>query len=138
MGKWTRQTRMVNGGKPGVYTMERSPLEIAVVSVLLAASLGFGGWLTVSQIQLGRELSTMGGDLRSIHAELAMRVVQRDREHSELVQADLDAAKERALIVETLHRIELRSAMYAETSQTNQEHALGILDKMPEPKEKRR
>jgi len=137
MADWKRPTRMVNGS-PGVYTMERSPLEIAVVCVLLTASLGFGGWITVSQILLGRELSTVSSDIRAIHSEIAMRVEQGDKVHSALIQADADAANDRDLIVDLLYQMQMRNAGYAEESQTNQERGLSLLRKMPTSKEKRR
>lgn len=137
MDKWTRPTRMVNGS-PGVYTMDRSPLEIAVACVMLTAVIGFGGWTTITQIQLGRELSTMSSDVRSIRSEIAMRVETGEKVHAELKQADIDAANDRDLIVELLHQMQLRSAMYAEESQTNQEQGLRLLKKLPPPKEKRR
>jgi hypothetical protein len=138
MGDFMRRTRMVNGEQPGVYVMERSPMEIAIVGVLLSGVLGFGAWTVINQIALGRELVETRGDVKAIHSEIAIRVEQRDREHAELVQADRDAAERVDGIAESLASVEQRIASFRQSSDSNQAHALSILEKLPLPKEKRR
>ncbi len=95
MGKWTDPIQMVNGAEDGVYSAVVPPaikwglgvLAGVLVGVFLAV-LGFGGWLVIQQIALGRELSNLSGDIRTIHVENSMRGERRSEEHDELVAAD--------------------------------------------------
>jgi len=133
-----RRTKIVPNGEPGAYEMERSPLEVAIICVLLTAVIGFGGWNALTTVQLGRELSVLGGDVKSLHVEIALRVAQRDREHDQLVMADDAAANRIDAITDSLASIEGRLISFRRTSESNQQHALGILEKLPVQKETRR
>ena len=133
-----RRTRIVPNGKPGVYEVERSPLEIGLAVALFTSVIGVGAWLSLGQIQLGRELSTMGGDIKSIRVEMVMRVQQRDAEHEQLVRADTVGAGERQTIVEHIAAIEMYLAESRRRSESNQAHQLSILEKLPVQKEKHR
>lgn len=132
-----RRTRMVNHKEDGVYELELGPLAIGLIVALFTFFLTGGGWMIVNQIQLGRELVDARGDVKSIHSEIAIRVERRDREHMELVKADEDAAQRVDAIAESLASIEYRLASFRETSESNQQHALSILEKLPVQKEKR-
>lgn len=132
-----RRTRMVNHKEDGVYDLELGTLAIGLIVALFTFFLTGGGWMIVNQIQLGRELVDTRGDVKSIHSEIAIRVEQRDREHAELVKADEDAAQRVDAIAESLASIEYWLASFRETSESNQQHALSILEKLPVQKEKR-
>jgi len=133
-----RRTKIVPNGEPGAYEMERSPLEVGLAISLFTAMLGGFGWMIVNQVQLGREVSGQGGDLRALHTEIALRVAQRDREYAGLIQADKDAADRDDNLAESLASIEQRLVAFRSVSESNQRHALGILEKLPVQKEKRR
>lgn len=68
-----KRTRIVPNGKPGVYEMERSPLEVGLYVSAFGVIVAFLAWLAIGQIALGRELASKSGesgDVKKIRSDL--------------------------------------------------------------------
>jgi hypothetical protein len=61
--------------------MHWSAVEVAVISVLLAAVIGFGGWIAVGQMELSREIGETRVDVQGLRGELSVRVSKADESH---------------------------------------------------------
>lgn len=88
-----RPTKIVPNGEPGVFERKLGSMEIVWRTALLGAILGFGSWLALGQIEMGKEIVETRGDVQSIHVEIGLRVEQRDKEHAQLVAADAATAE---------------------------------------------
>jgi hypothetical protein len=127
---------MVNGDpeQPGVYTMERSPMEVGLYAAAFGVIVAFLAWLAVGQIAQGRELSSLSADVRAIHGEITIRAAQRDAEHVASVKTDEQHSQQIAALAESYASIEQRLASFDD----RQRHALGILERLPGAREKTR
>jgi hypothetical protein len=77
---------MRNGGEEGVYSMERSPLDMVWRGTVLTAILGFGTWLALMGIEHGKELVRIGGDVKTVDAKVQLRSDQAIIDHAEIVR----------------------------------------------------
>lgn len=73
--------RIKENGRPGELEIFWSPLEVAVVVLLLSVGIGFGSWVAITQIALGREIGEVSGELRSLKNELDVRATKAQEEH---------------------------------------------------------
>jgi hypothetical protein len=80
--------RVRKNGVPDEMEIVWSPMEVAVVVLLLGSIVGFGSWLAVGQIALGREMGETRGAVETIQREMDVRVQKANEEHARYMTRD--------------------------------------------------
>jgi hypothetical protein len=130
-----RKTRMVNGGTPGEYVFDPSPVLLAVVGLIATVGIAYAGWVGITLVALGREVSESSSEIRLINdlrEDFKVHIEWSNQERPKLLTIeDFDRAM--------IPRDETRREMLRKIDMLidRQSHSQAILERLPGAKEER-